>query len=202
MELIDFFKKFGVSKTYPKGTQILKEGGAATFALFIVEGIIQITKVKDSKQFVIAVRSEGEIIGEMVFDGKPRSASATALTEVHTYYLATETFRRIVYEEPEVTMHLFSVLLERLRQATDLASDLALIGVYERLRKLLLSRLIDRGDSETGMTSVDANFQIIGNHLGASRDMISKVFKELIKGEYVRFEDGKVFLLRKLPLKM
>lgn len=202
MELIDFFEKFGVAKTYPKGTQVFKEGSAATFALLIVDGVIQISKMGEEKQFIVALRGEGDIIGEMVFDGLPRSASAIALTEVCTFYLATETFKRIVYEEPEVTLRLFAVLLQRLRQTTDQASDMALIGVYERLRKFLLSRAQDQSESQTGLTDVDANFQTIGNHLGASRDMISKIFKELIRGDYVQLDEGKVRLLRKLPPKM
>lgn len=206
MELTDFFEKYGVSKIYPKGTVVFKEGAAASFALIIVDGIIQISKISEDKQFVVALRGEGDIIGEMVFDGQPRSATATALNEVRAFYLATETFRRIVHEEPEVTMHLFTTLLRRLREATDQASDMALIGVYERLRKFLISRVVPGGDdvaeSPVGATDVDANFQSIGNHVGASRDMISKIFKELLRGDYVRLDDGKVHLLRKLPTKM
>lgn len=202
MELIDFFEEFGVSKTYPKGSQIFKEGAPATFVLFIVEGVIQISKMEDEKQFVVALRGEGDIIGEMVFDGLPRSASAFSLTETRTFYLAAETFKRIVYEEPEVTLRLFAVLLQRLRQATEQASDMALIGVYERLRKFLIGRLLSSSETQIGVTDVDANFQTIGNHLGSSRDMISKIFKELMRGEYVNLEGGKVQVLRKLPSKM
>ncbi|MFN4327620.1 MAG: Crp/Fnr family transcriptional regulator [Limnobacter sp.] len=202
MDLIDFFERFGVSKTYPKGTQIFKEGAPATFALLIADGVIQISKSDEDKHFIVALRGEGDIIGEMVFDGQPRSATAAALTEVRAFYLATETFKRIVFEEPEVAMKLFAVLLQRLRQATDQASDMALIGVYERLRKFLLARLVDQADSQIGPTDVDVNFQTIGNHLGASRDMISKIFKELVKGDYVRLNEGKVYLLRRLPPKM
>lgn len=202
MELVDFFEKFGVAKTYPKGTQIFKEGSAAAFALLIVDGVIQISKMEEEKQFIVALRGEGDIIGEMVFDGLPRSASAIALTEVRSFYLASETFKRIVYEEPEATLRLFAVLLQRLRQATDQAGDMALIGVYERLRKFLLSRIQDKSESQTGLTDVNSNFQTIGNHLGASRDMISKIFKELIRGDYVKLDEGKVRLLRKLPPKM
>lgn len=202
MELINFFEKFGVPKTYPKGTQIFKEGAPSTFALLIVEGVIQISKTSDDKQFIVALRGEDDIVGEMVFDGHPRSAGAMALNEVRAIYLATETFRRIVYEEPEVTMRLFSVLLHRLRQTTEQASDMALIGVYERLRKFLLGHLVSPTGSQAGITNIDANFQTIGNHLGASRDMISKIFKELVRGEYVKLDGGKVHLLRKLPPKM
>jgi len=206
MELIDFFEKFGVSRTYPKGTVVFREGAAASFALLIVDGILQISKTTEDKQFVVALRGEGDIVGEMVFDGQPRSATATALNEVRAFYLATETFRRIVHEEPEVTMHLFTMLLRRLREATDQASDMALIGVYERLRKFLAGRVQASGECSAqawvGPTDVDANFQSIGNHVGASRDMISKIFKELVRGDYVRLDEGKVHLLRKLPPKM
>ncbi|HEY1058358.1 MAG TPA: Crp/Fnr family transcriptional regulator [Limnobacter sp.] len=206
MELRHFFEKFGVSKTYPKGTVLFKEGASASYALLIVDGIIQISKTVDDKQFVVALRSEGDIIGEMIFDGQPRSATATALNEVHGIYLASETFRRIVHEEPEVTMMLFTTLLRRLREATDQASDMALIGVYERVRKFLMSRLastpFSQGDGLTGLTDIDANFQAIGNHVGASRDMISKIFKELIRGDYVKLDSGKIQINRKLPLKM
>lgn len=202
MDLAHFFEKFGVSKTYPKGTILFKEGAAATFTVLIIDGIIQISKLADDRQFIVALRGAGDVIGEMVFDGQPRSASATALTEVNAIYLTTETFRRIVVEEPEVALGLFSMLLKRLRDATEQASDLALIGVYERLRKWLLSQLIHPGEGQTGPTRVDANFQTIGNHVGASRDMISKVFKELVRGAYVRLDDGKVHIERKLPPKM
>lgn len=200
MDLKEIFEKYGVAKEYKRGAEIFREGAAATYALLITEGIVQIAKTRDEKQFIVAIRGEGDILGEMVFEGTPRLANATALSDVKAIYVATETFRRIIYEEPDVTMQLFSVLLQRLKQATEQVGDMALVGVYERLRKFLLQNLSQEG--ELGATSVQANFQTIGNHLGASRDMISKIFKELIKGEYVTLHDGIIHIARKLPLKM
>lgn len=200
MDLKEIFEKYGVPKEYKRGAEIFKEGAAATYALLISEGIVQIAKTNEEKQFIVAIRGEGDILGEMVFEGTPRLANATALSDVKAIYVATETFRRIIYEEPDVTMQLFSVLLQRLKQATEQVGDMALVGVYERLRKFLLQNLSQEG--ELGATSVQANFQTIGNHLGASRDMISKIFKELIKGEYVTLNDGIIYIARKLPAKM
>lgn len=200
MDLQEIFEKCGIPKEYKRGTEIFKEGAPATYALLITEGVVQIARAREGKQFIIAVRSEGDILGEMVFDGQPRLATATAISDVKAIYIATETFRRIVYEEPEVTMQLFTVLLQRLKQATEQVGDMALVGVYERLRKFLISNLQET--DELGVTTVQANFQMIGNHLGASRDMISKIFKELIRGEYVKLDDGVITIARRLPLKM
>jgi len=79
----------------------------------------------------------------------------------------------------------------------DRLRDLALLDVYGRVAKLLLSlaREVDgRLIIEERVTQ-----QEIGERIGASREMVSRILKDLKAGGYVRLEGRRIVILRKPP---
>jgi CRP/FNR family cyclic AMP-dependent transcriptional regulator len=88
-------------------------------------------------------------------------------------------------------------LIRRTRSLTDRVRDLALLDVYGRLAKLLLSEAREHDGHlivEAGLTQ-----QEMGDRIGASREMVSRILKDLKTGGYVRLEGRRLVILRKPP---
>jgi len=94
-------------------------------------------------------------------------------------------------------MSLIEELIDRARIATDTIKNLALMDVYGRVARLLLSLAREHG----GKLVVPERLtqQDIADRVGASRDMISRIFKDLTTGGYVTVVDRQITLNRRPP---
>src|SRR5262249_41211487 len=106
-------------------------------------------------------------------------------------------FNEFIGEHSDVAVWLILKLIQRVRRATEAVKSLALSDVYGRLTRLLssLAREVD------GKTVVPEKLtqQDIAERVGASRDMISRLMKDLVAGGYVAVEDRTITILKKLP---
>jgi CRP/FNR family cyclic AMP-dependent transcriptional regulator len=101
-------------------------------------------------------------------------------------------------DEPEFALKLVIQVIRRARSATETARSMALLDVYGRLIALLEER---RGDAAGGgsATLESITHQDIANRVGASREMISRLLKDLEKGGYIELGIRRITLLKKLP---
>jgi CRP/FNR family cyclic AMP-dependent transcriptional regulator len=93
---------------------------------------------------------------------------------------------------------LLAMVIGRARAATLNAKQLALNDVYGRLVLLL------NGSSKVGADgsrSIEERLthQEMANRLGCSREMVSRLMKDLESGGYVAVHPGRIELLRHLP---
>jgi CRP/FNR family cyclic AMP-dependent transcriptional regulator len=88
-------------------------------------------------------------------------------------------------------------LIERARIATASVRNLALLDVYGRVARLLL----DLAEDKEGKLVIPERLtqQDIGDRVGASRDMVSRIFKDLVAGGYIRIDHKIITILRKPP---
>ena len=75
--------------------------------------------------------------------------------------------------------------------------SLALMDVYGRVARLLL----ELAEEKEGKLVIDEalTHRDIAARVGASREMISRIFSDLSEGGYVRREDGHLIIARKPP---
>jgi CRP/FNR family transcriptional regulator, cyclic AMP receptor protein len=106
-------------------------------------------------------------------------------------------FQGFLAAHPEVAQHLIETLIRRVRVATEDVKSLALSDVYGRLVRLLNAL----ATTENGITGVREKLtqQDIADRVGASRDMIGKLLKDLVAGGYLQVEDRTITFLKKLP---
>jgi CRP/FNR family cyclic AMP-dependent transcriptional regulator len=106
-------------------------------------------------------------------------------------------FREFILQHPDFAMHLIEKLIHRARLATENVKSLALSDVYGRLVQLLttLARDVDgRQVVPERLTQQD-----IAERIGASRDMVSRLMKDLVGGGYLAIEDRTITILKKPP---
>jgi CRP/FNR family cyclic AMP-dependent transcriptional regulator len=190
----------GVVRHFGKKTRFISEGEEGTSIYIVLSGRVKaFSSDGDGKEFVFSVCGPGAILGEMALDGQPRSASVEALTDVDCAIIRIDALREQIARDPDFAMTLIRTLIQRSRNTTTFARRLALESAYERLVGLL-EGLAAEEDGQRVVPELLSQ-QDIAHRIGTSRDMVSKLFKELVKGEYLSHEKKRITLLRDLPAK-
>ncbi len=188
----------GQIRSFPKNTVFINEGDRGDSLFIIISGRVKVY-VSDSqgREMILDIHGPGQYVGEMALDGRPRSASVMTLEATSCAIVTRETLKAAVVANPDLAMSLIEELIDRARIATDTIKNLALMDVYGRVARLLLSLARERD----GKLVVPERLtqQDIADRVGASRDMISRIFKDLTTGGYVTVVDRQITLNRRPP---
>jgi CRP/FNR family cyclic AMP-dependent transcriptional regulator len=188
----------GVVRTFARNTVLINEGDVGDALYVILSGRVKVYSSNEAgREFVIDFHGAGEYVGEMTLDGEARSASVMTVEPTTCAVIIRAQFRDFILAHPDFAMHLIDRLIHRLRVTTGNLKSLALSDVYGRLVRLLntLSQDVD------GKSIVPEKLtqQDIADRIGASRDMIGKLMKDLVAGGYLAVEDRTIVILKKLP---
>ena len=116
-------------------------------------------------------------------------------------------------DEPEFAINLVAQVIRRARAATEVARNMALLNVYSRLVAVLEENLDPSHYASPAKRQSKAvepdllepyiiepiTHQDIAGRIGASREAISRVLKELERGGYIMMSHKRLTLLKKLP---
>jgi len=188
----------GVVRAFAKNTVLISEGDVGDALYIILSGRVKVYASNAAgREVVINFHGPGEYVGEMSLDGQPRSASVIT-TEPSTCAIVNRAqFRDFLAQNPDFAQHLIQILIRRCRSATENVKSLALSDVYGRLVRLLNALSVEhdgRQVVEERLTQQD-----IADRVGASRDMIGKLMKDLVGGGYLAVEDRRITILKRLP---
>jgi len=149
------------------------------------------------KDVVLNVQGPGEYLGELAFDDGSRSASVLTLEPCRMAVIPNDVMRAFVVQHPEAAFELIRGLIGRVRHLTESMKDLALLDVYGRVAKLLL----DLATEVDGRLVVEQRLtqQEIGDRVNASREMVSRIFRDLTAGGYIAQEGGRIVIRRRPP---
>jgi CRP/FNR family transcriptional regulator, cyclic AMP receptor protein len=188
----------GQVRAFAKNAVIINEGDNSDSLFVILSGKVKIYSADDSgREIIYDDHGPGEYVGEMALDGRPRSASVMTLESTTCSMLNRDEVRRAISGNPDIAIQILSTLIERARIATTSVRNLALLDVYGRIARLLL----DLAEDRDGKLVIPERLtqQDIGDRVGASRDMVSRIFKDLVAGGYIRIDHKIITILRKPP---
>ncbi|MCX8004498.1 MAG: Crp/Fnr family transcriptional regulator [Burkholderiaceae bacterium] len=189
----------GQPRSFPKNTVIINEGDRGDSLFVILAGKVKVyVSDNDGREMILDIHGAGDYVGEMSLDGRPRSASVMTLEPTTCAVVTREALREAIARNPDVAMSLISTLIERARIATDNVKNLALMDVYGRVARLLLSLAKEQPDGKL-VVPERMTQQDIADRVGASRDMISRIFKDLTIGGYISVVDRVITINRKPP---
>lgn len=188
----------GVARSYPKNTIIVTEGDKTDSLYVILEGRVK-AFVSDGEghDMVLSTQGPGEYFGEMVLDEGPRSASIMTLEPSRFLVVQKSEFREFVTKSPAFALSLIEKLIGRARALTASVKSLALMDVYGRVAHLLLE-LAEDGDDGLVIPQ-RLTQQEIASRIGASREMVSRILKDLSTGGYLTQSRVGIVLHRKPP---
>jgi CRP/FNR family transcriptional regulator, cyclic AMP receptor protein len=188
----------GVTRTFPRNTVLINEGDVGDSLYIIVSGRVKIFASNEAgREFVIDFFGPGEYVGEMSLDGARRSASVMTVEPTTCVVVNRAHFREFILAHPDFAMHLIERLIHRVRVTTGNLKSLALSDVYGRLVRLLNALAQTKGGKQVVPEKLTQ--QEIADRVGASRDMIGKLMKDLVAGGYLAVEDRTITILKKLP---
>ncbi len=188
----------GQVRAFPKNAVIINEGDRGDSLYVILTGKVKVyVSDDDGREMILDTYSPGDYVGEMALDGRPRSASVMTLEPTTCSVVTRDELRNAISANPDVAMGLIATLIDRARIATDNVKNLALMDVYGRVARLLLS--LAKEDGGKLVVPERMTQQDIADRVGASRDMISRIFKDLTIGGYVTIENRTITIHRKPP---
>lgn len=185
-------------QSFPKQKIIINEGDRSDSVYVIHSGTVKVFLYgKNGKEIDLNVLGPGEFFGEMVLDSGPRSASVMTLEPAQFFIIPLNIFREFLVKHPDFAMRLIKTLIYRTRGLLNNVRSLALLDVYGRVARLLL----ELAQEENGKLVVHGKLtkQDIANRIGASREMISRVFKDLSTGGYIEMEKDRITIAKNLP---
>jgi CRP/FNR family cyclic AMP-dependent transcriptional regulator len=181
-------------KSVSRSTTVMA-GGDATDSLYIVlSGRLKVMMSdSEGKEVILAILGPGEFFGEMgLIDDSPRSASVVAMESCELLSVTKRDFKKCLAENFEMSMAVMRGLVRRLREADRKIGSLALLDVYGRVARLLL----DMSETVNGEKVVTKRLpkQDIAKMIGASREMVSRVMKDLQMGGYIEVRGSTIVL--------
>jgi CRP/FNR family cyclic AMP-dependent transcriptional regulator len=174
---------------------IIMAAGDPTDSLYIVlSGRLKVMMSdEDGKEVILSILGPGEFFGEMgLIDDAPRSASVVAIEACELLAINRRDFKKCLAENFEMAMAVMRGLVRRLREADRKIGSLALLDVYGRVARLLL----DMSETVDGQKMVTKRLpkQDIAKMIGASREMVSRVMKDLQMGGYIEMRGSTIVL--------
>ena len=189
----------GEPRRYRKGTMLIHEGDTGDTLFIVMSGSVKAFSTNErGREIIYGVYGAGEYMGEMSLDGGPRSASVITLETTVCSVVTRKTLREHIAANPEFAFELLSRVIRRARLATQSVRGLALIDVYGRLTQLLNEMSSPRDDGSR-VIGERLTHRDIASRVGCSREMVSRLLKDLQRGGYVSVERSQLVLHRHLP---
>lgn len=189
----------GIVRNYRKNTIVINEGEVGDSLFVLLQGQVKVYATDENgREITYGTIQAGDYFGEMSLDGGPRSASVMTLEPCLCALVSRGAVQQHLADEPEFAISLVSQVIRRARSATETARQMALLDVYGRVIHTLEGQ---QGPAST-QAPVELNqitHQQIASRVGASREMVSRLLKDLEKGGYVELGIKRITLKKKLP---
>jgi CRP/FNR family cyclic AMP-dependent transcriptional regulator len=164
----------------------------------ILDGTIRIyAQGEEDKEVTLNELGVGQYFGELaLITDKPRCASAISTSDARLLAVSKPQFTEFLATTPDAAPRMIHYLAEKVQELTQDVERLALQDVYGRLVSILKERA---EEADGRLATGPITQQELANLVGASREMISRIFKELKAGDYISFEGKRIVLKRELP---
>lgn len=178
-------------KSVPAGTQLYREGDACPAIAFALSGEIRVYKIGETgREITLYEIGPGEtciLNASCILSGKAYPAHAVTLADTDVLLVRSAVFKRLMEQSEQMRRFVFSIMSERMATVMELVEEVA----FGRVDRRLLDYLMEK--SEGGR--LEATHQKIANDLGTSREVVSRLLKELEKKNTVRLSRNAITLL-------
>jgi CRP/FNR family cyclic AMP-dependent transcriptional regulator len=193
-ERLEEIAGFSSLRRVPRHTTVLQAGDRTDNIYLILTGELKV-QISDheGREVILSVLTPGEMFGEMgVIDDHPRSATVISTEACDLVVIAKDDFKRCLAENFEVSLYIIHSLIQRLRGADRKIESLALVDVYGRVARLLL----EMAETQDGRKVVTRRItrQDIAKTIGASREMVSRVMRDLQLQGLIEESEGCIWL--------
>lgn len=197
-QLSELLKHINLRK-FARKTQIITEGDDSHCVYFVTEGRVKVYLDDESgKEIIINIHGPGEFFGELgLIQNTTRTASVVTLEDATLGLLSSADFRNCLRRYPDFALQIIHNLAGRLEHATEAIRQLGLMDVYGRI----VVTFLNLSDEQDGKRVIRERLtqKDIASRVGASREMVARIMKDLRVGEYIDIVDGHIVIQKSLP---
>ena len=183
-----------VRKSAGRSAKIIGAGDPTDSLYIVISGRLKVQMSDEQgREVILSILGPGEFFGEMgLLDDSPRSASVVTLEACELLTISKTDFKRSLAGNSELSLMVMRGLVKRLREADRKIGSLALMDVYGRVARLLLEMAEDIDGEKVVVKKLSK--QDIAKMIGASREMVSRVMKDLQLGGYIEVRGRSIAL--------
>jgi CRP/FNR family transcriptional regulator, cyclic AMP receptor protein len=180
-------------RSYPRHSFMMRAGENTDALYIMLAGRAKVViDDGDGREVTLATIGPSEFFGEMsLIDENPRSASVEALEPCEVLYISRPAFMSCLKGNFDAAMLMLKGVVGRLREADRKIASLALMDVHGRVARLLM----DVARETDGVWVVDTGSEEIARMVGASREMVSRVLKDMRETGVIRRDKRKIVVL-------
>ena len=190
--------RHGVVREYGPRTILVAEGDVSDTLFIILEGRLRAyVSDENGREAMLSVMGPGEYFGEIAMDAGPRSASVVTLERCRLVVVPIAELEAFLARHPQFALHFIHRLIHRIRTLTETVRKLSLMDAYGRITGLLAEAAV----TQDGVRYVPERLTQaeIASRVGCSREMVSRIFKDLVAGGYIALETDRIVLRRDPP---
>ncbi len=186
------------TRQFPKNTVVVTQGDETDSLYVIIEGRVDVFLQNDKgKEIIINTLSECDTFGELApLGGIPRQASIITTEESIMVVISRQVFMDTLLTKPAISMRIIDQLIDLIKDLTEEVSSLALEDVYNRVVRVLYKHSEEIGNK---LVTEKLTQQDIALRVGATREMVHRILKELKTGGYISITGKHITIEKKLP---
>ena len=169
-----------IKRRFKRGEALVEQGQKSNALFILLTGRARVvTSDSRGREVILATLAQGDYLGEMsIIDNEPHSATVRAEVQTDVLMLGRAEFARCLTENASMSLVVMRGLVKRLRHADRKIESLALLDVYGRVAHALLDFAV--ADAQGQLLIKDKiSRQDLAKMVGASREMVSRVMKDL-----------------------
>ncbi|MBN9696570.1 MAG: Crp/Fnr family transcriptional regulator [Zoogloea sp.] len=186
-------------RTYAANTIVVSEGDEGNSLFVVQSGALKAFLTDNAgREVTLSLLDPGDYFGELaLLDEAPRSASVAAVTKSEVLQIPRSAFLALIEVHPACMQMVVRNLVGRIRTLTESVRSLALVDVFGRISRVFNSLAVEKD----GVMQIDRRLtqQDLANMVGASREMVNRILRDLVSGGYVELEQHRIIICRKLP---
>ncbi len=193
-------------RTLPKGMTIIHAGEPAHAVGVLLSGRAKLfLSNEDGKEIVLGTLEAGASFGEVaLLDECVMTAGVATLESTRLLSIPRHVLAEIAQHDAQFALQLAQNLAQQVRRLSDQVRSLGLCNVYQRLAHTLSAMSEPHSDgahSAHAQRIINQRFthQELAKRIGASREMVTRIFRDLIVGGYLRVDGKRLIIAKKLP---
>ena len=188
----------GVTREFPKRSVIVNQGDDTRSFYVLLSGRVKAYLTDDQgREIVVNTIEAGDYFGELMLHGGPRAASIMTLEPCRVFMIPHGDIEKLLAANPAFARDLIVRLISKVRDLTAMVLDLAVKDVYSRFLRYVTDHAVDQGGVQVVPERLTQHE--IAARIGGSREMVSRIMRELAAGGYVAVEAKRIRVLKKLP---
>ena len=171
-------------RSFKRGETLFRKDDPGMHLYVVLSGAVKIALPGEfGQEALVSIMRAGDFLGELsLFDGSPRSASATALEDTKAALLARDDFLTFLEVHPAAVRVVLDALAKTIRRLSDRVEDLIFLDVPSRVAKYLLDLAQADGTAKLELTLTQDE---LAAFIGASRVSVNRVLGDLERREII-----------------